>query len=370
MRLSALNDFLILRHLRHSEFKAFLGVSPIKFVDEAKIFVKAGDGGNGCISFRREKYVPRGGPNGGDGGKGGDVIFRADGQLATLLDFRYRHLYHAERGQHGKGKNQEGRSAPDLVLRVPVGTVVRDAETGDLLRDLTQDDESFVVARGGRGGRGNARFATSTNQAPRRAEPGRAGESRSLLLELKLIADVGIIGYPNAGKSTLISRDLGGAAQDCRLPFHHPRSQSWRGVAGRPSRQIVVADIPGIIEGAHQGAGLGLQFLRHVQRTSLLLHLLDLSELNDRDPVQDFRTLNRELSLFDSALAEKPQIVALNKIDTPEAKKKLPRVRGYFKRMKKEVYPISALTGEGVSDLLWALSRQVRDRKRMNSVEP
>jgi GTPase len=346
-----------------------LGVSPIKFVDEAKIFVKAGDGGNGCISFRREKYVPRGGPNGGDGGKGGDVIFRADGQLATLLDFRYRPLYHAERGQHGKGKNQEGRSAPDLVLRVPVGTVVRDAETGDLLRDLTQDDERFVVARGGRGGRGNARFATATNQAPRRAEPGREGESRSLLLELKLIADVGIIGYPNAGKSTLISRISAVKPKIADYPFT-TLVPNLGVVSLGPSREIVVADIPGIIEGAHRGAGLGLQFLRHVQRTSLLLHLLDLSELNDRDPVQDFRTLNRELSLFDSALAEKPQLVALNKIDTPEAKKKLPRVRGYFKRMKKEAYPISALTGEGVSDLLWALSRQVGDRKRMNSVEP
>ncbi len=331
--------------------------------------MKAGDGGNGCISFRREKYVPRGGPNGGDGGKGGDVIFKADGQLATLLDFRYRPLYHAPRGQHGKGKNQEGRGAPDLLLRVPMGTIVRDAETGDLLKDLTQDEEEFVAAKGGRGGRGNARFATPTNQAPRRAEPGREGESRSLLLELKLIADVGIIGYPNAGKSTLISRISAVKPKIADYPFT-TLVPNLGVVSLGPSRQIVVADIPGIIEGAHRGAGLGLQFLRHVQRTSLLLHLIDLSELNERDPVQDFRNLNRELSLFDSALAEKPQIVALNKIDTPAAQKKLPRVRRYFKRLKKEVYPISALTGEGVSDLLWALSRQVDDRKRKNSVEP
>ena len=297
------------------------------------------------------------------------MILTADGQLATLLDFRYRPLYHAKRGQHGKGKDQEGRSAPDLVVRVPVGTVVRDAETGALLKDFTRDRETLVAARGGLGGRGNARFATSTNQAPRHAEPGRAGESRSLLLELKLIADVGIIGYPNAGKSTLISRISAVRPKIADYPFTTLVPNLGVVSLGK-ERQIVVADIPGIIEGAHHGAGLGLQFLRHVQRTSLLLHLLDLSELNERDPVQDFQSLNRELFLFDSALAEKPQIVALNKIDTAAAKKKLTRVRGYFRRIKKEVYPISALTGEGVPELLWALSRQVAERKKEDLVEP
>ncbi len=288
---------------------------------------------------------------------------KADGQLSTLLDFHYRQLYHANRGQHGKGKNQEGRSAPDLIIPVPVGTLIRDEETGDLRRDFTENGEIFVVARGGFGGRGNARFATPTHQAPRNAEPGQAGESRWLRLELKLMADVGIIGYPNAGKSTLISKISAVRPKIADYPF--TTLVPNLGVVSFGDRsQFVVADIPGIIEGAHRGAGLGLKFLRHVQRTSLLLHLLDLSDLSQRDPVEDYRTLNKELSLFDPALAEKPQIVALNKIDTPEAKQKLAKVRGYFRRIKKEVYPISALTGEGLPELLGSLSRHLFKRPK------
>lgn len=288
---------------------------------------------------------------------------KADGQLSTLLDFHYRQLYHANRGQHGKGKNQEGRSAPDLIIPVPVGTLIRDEETGDLLRDFTANGETFVAARGGFGGRGNARFATPTHQAPRNAEPGQAGESRWLRLELKLMADVGIIGYPNAGKSTLISKISAVRPKIADYPF--TTLVPNLGVVSFGDRsQFVVADIPGIIEGAHRGAGLGLKFLRHVQRTSLLLHLLDLSDLSQRDPVADYRTLNKELSLFDPALAEKPQIVALNKIDTPEAKQKLAKVRGYFRRIKKEVYPISALTGEGLPELLGSLSRHLFKRPK------
>jgi GTP-binding protein len=283
------------------------------------------------------------------------VIFRADGQLSTLLDFHYRQLYHAKRGQHGKGKNKEGRSAPDLIIPVPLGTLIRDDENGDLLKDLTRDGESFVVARGGRGGRGNARFTTSTHQAPRYAETGQKGEARWLRLELKLMADVGIIGFPNAGKSTLISKISSLRPKIADYPFT-TLVPNLGMVSWRDHRPFVVADIPGIIEGAHRGAGLGLKFLRHVQRTSFLLHLLDLSDLPQRDPVDDYKALNRELSLFDPSLAGKPQVVALNKIDTPEAKEKLPKVKGYFKRIKTKVYPISALTGEGLPELLGALT--------------
>ncbi len=282
---------------------------------------------------------------------------KADSQLSTLLDFHYRQHYHAQRGQHGKGKDQEGRSGEDLVIPVPVGTLVHEADSGELLKDFTGDGEIFVAARGGPGGRGNARFATSTRQAPRHAESGKEGESRSLRLELKLMADVGIIGFPNAGKSTLISRISAVRPKIADYPF--TTLVPNLGVVSLGDRQIVVADIPGIVEGAHRGAGLGLKFLRHVQRTSLLIHLLDLSDSNQRDPGEDFRTLNRELALFDRALARKPQIVALNKIDIPEGKNKLSAVKGYFKKLGKEVYPISAVTGEGVAKLLGAVARQL-----------
>jgi GTP-binding protein len=286
------------------------------------------------------------------------VLLKTDDQLSTLLDFRYRQHYHAKRGQHGKGKNQEGRSAPTLILPVPRGTIVRDAQSGEELRDLTDEKETFVLARGGKGGRGNARFATPIHQAPRRAEPGQPGESRWVLLELKLMADVGIIGYPNAGKSTLISKVSSVRPKIADYPFT-TLVPNLGVVSWRDHLPFVIADIPGIIEGAHRGAGLGLQFLRHVQRTSLLLHVLDLSSLNPRDPLEDYRILNRELALFDPGLARKPQVVALNKIDDPESRKRLPPILAYFKRIKKPTYPISGLSGEGLPKLLGALTRHL-----------
>ena len=286
------------------------------------------------------------------------MILRADGQLSTLLDFHYRQLYHAKRGQHGRGKDQEGRSGPDLTIPVPVGTIIRDEETGDLLKDFTKNGDVFIVARGGQGGRGNARFVTPTHQAPRNAEPGQTGESRWLRVELKLMADVGIVGYPNAGKSTLISKISAVRPKIADYPF--TTLVPNLGVVSVGERcQFVIADVPGIIEGAHRGAGLGLKFLRHVERTSLLLHLLDLSNLSLGDPVEKFRALNRELSLFDPALGKKPQMIALNKIDTPEAKQKLSKTMSYFKRIRKEVFPISALTGEGLRELLGAIAKSL-----------
>ncbi len=291
------------------------------------------------------------------------MIFRADVQLSTLIDFHYQQHYHAKRGQHGRGKNQEGRSAPNMVVPLPVGTLIRDAETGELLQDFTQDQESFIAARAGRGGRGNARFATPTLQAPRHAEPGFPGEAKTLRLELKLMADVGIVGFPNVGKSTLISKISAVRPKIADYPFT-TLVPNLGVVRFQDHQSFVIADIPGIIEGAHQGAGLGLKFLRHVERTSLILHLLDVSDGSQRNPIEDYATLNRELALFDSALAEKPQIVALNKIDTPDAKEKLPRILQTFQRMKRKVYPISALTGQGLTSLLAALVKQLASRPK------
>jgi GTPase len=302
--------------------------------------------------------VPRGGPDGGDGGKGGDVIFRSDAQLSTLLDFRYQQHYSAQRGRHGKGKTQEGKSAPDLLVPVPVGTLVWETKSGKLLKDFTAPGETFCAARGGRGGRGNARFATATRQAPRRADPGGPGEERELRLELRLLGDVGIIGFPNAGKSTLISKISAARPKIADYPFTTLVPQlGVVSFGGHPP--FVIADIPGIIEGAHEGTGLGLKFLRHLQRTSLLLHLLDLSAPPPRDPVADYETLNRELALFDPELSRKPQVVALNQTAVPGAGEKLPRLRAHFRRFDREVFPISALTGDGLRRLLGELVRKL-----------
>jgi GTPase len=279
---------------------------------------------------------------------------QSDPQLSTLLDFRYQQNYLAKRGQHGKGKNQEGKSAPDLLVPVPVGTLVWEAPTGKLLQDFTRAGETFCAARGGKGGRGNARFATATHQTPRRADPGRPGEERQLRLELKLLADVGIIGFPNAGKSTLISKISAARPKIADYPFTTLVPQLGIVSFGEHS-SFVIADIPGIIEGAHEGAGLGLKFLRHVERTSLLLHLLDLSAPPPRDPIADYETLNRELALFDPALSRKPQVVGLNKTDMPEAREKVARVQRYFGKLGREAFPISALNGEGLRRLLGAL---------------
>src|SRR5947209_3790055 len=291
------------------------------FVDEIDIFVKSGDGGAGCVSFRREKYVPRGGPDGGDGGDGGSVWLEADPALTTLLDYHYKRHYHAERGQHGEGSNRHGASGSDLVLRVPLGTVVADRDTGERLGDLTAAGQRILTVRGARGGRGNARFATSTNRAPRRADLGRPGAERWLHLELKLLADVGVIGFPNAGKSTLVSRRSAAQPKIADYPFT-TLAPTLGIVRVDADRTFVIADLPGLIQGAAEGKGLGHQFLRHTERTRLLLHVLDLDPQTGRDPLEDFEIINDELRRYSVELAGRPQIVVANKADIPEAEER------------------------------------------------
>ena len=328
----------------------------MKFVDEVRIHVKAGDGGNGCVSFRRERFVPKGGPDGGDGGKGGDLILQADAQLTTLLDLTYPQQFLARKGTHGRGKNQTGRSGEDLVIRVPVGTLVRDDQIGDVLQDLVFEGQRFVVAKGGRGGRGNARFATATRRAPRHSEKGEEGEERWLRLELKLLADVGIIGYPNTGKSTLLSKISSARPKIADYPFTTLTPNL--GVVNREGhRPFVVADIPGLIWGASKGAGLGLTFLRHVERTRLLIHLLDVSEGPSRSPVDDFRALNQELNAYHPSMSGKAQIVALNKIDIPSVRVRVLNIEKQFEEIGYRLYAISGKTGEGVEGLLEEAAR-------------
>jgi GTP-binding protein len=328
----------------------------MKFVDEARIHVKAGDGGNGCVSFRRERFVPRGGPNGGDGGKGGDVILQADAQLTTLLDLTYPKQFRAQKGSHGKGKDQTGKNGEDLIIRLPVGTLVRDDQTEEVLQDLLFDGQRFVVVEGGRGGRGNARFATPTLRAPRHAQKGEEGQECWLRFELKLLADVGLMGYPNVGKSTLLSRISSARPKIADYPF--TTLVPNLGVVNREDHQpFVVADIPGLIEGASKGAGLGLTFLRHVERTRLLIHLLDISEGPSRDAVKDFHALNHELKAYDPSLQKKTQLVALNKIDLPSVRERAMDIENQFEKMGHRLYLISGQTGEGVKDLMKAVSR-------------
>jgi GTP-binding protein len=330
------------------------------FVDQAKILVRGGRGGNGCVSFRREKYVPRGGPNGGDGGDGGSVILQSDAALSTLLDLRY-HAYNvAADGAHGKGKDMHGKRGEDLIIRVPLGTVLKEPETDEILWDFQHDGDRFIAARGGRGGKGNARFATSTNQAPRFATPGEAGAERWLLVELKLLADVGLIGFPNAGKSTLIARLS--AAKPKIAPYPFTTLTPHLGVVQLSDyATCVLADIPGLIPGAHQGKGLGLQFLKHIERTRLLVHLLDLAATEEgRAPWQDFVALNHELACFDPALAQRPQIVVATKIDLPEVRQRLPEVQHDFAAQGYEVLPLSAATGEGIATLIARLAQRLQ----------
>jgi GTP-binding protein len=317
------------------------------FFDEAKIHVKAGDGGNGAVAFRREKFVPRGGPAGGNGGQGGNVIVEVDPQLNTLVHFKKKVHFKAGRGAHGKGKNQTGARGDDAVVFVPPGTLVRDDATGDLLGDLTEPNQQVVVARGGRGGRGNASFATSTRQAPRLAERGAPGEELWLRLELRLLADVGLIGMPNAGKSTLLAAVSAARPKIADYPF--TTLQPNLGVVTIGEYDFVLADLPGLIEGAHTGAGLGHQFLRHVERTRLLIHVLDGA---DDDPLGHFDQINQELRLFKPTLAERPQIVVLNKMDLPDARDRWHRVKTAINARDLPVYAISAATGEGVRDLM------------------
>jgi GTPase len=326
----------------------------LKFVDEVRIHVKAGDGGDGAVAWRREKFIPRGGPAGGDGGDGGDVALVVDPQLATLLDYRYVREHKAKSGEAGRGSDQNGQNGPHLELRVPPGTTVRDAATGELLHDLAEAGQRVVVAKGGKGGLGNMNFATSTNQAPRFAEEGTPGEEKDLVLELKLLADVGIVGFPNAGKSTLISRISRARPKIADYPFTtlvpNLGVVGWRG-----EKSFVVADIPGLIEGAHQGAGLGHQFLRHIERCRVLVHLVDGAPQGEgRSPKADLDAIDRELALYSPVLAEKPQIVAVNKVDVPEARKAAAALERALARRKKRprVLPISAVTGEGIDALL------------------
>ncbi len=320
------------------------------FVDEVEVSVKAGDGGRGCVSFRREKYVPRGGPDGGDGGRGGSVILEADEGLTTLLDFRYRRHYAAARGEHGKGSDKHGASAPDLVLRIPVGTVVRERDTGLLLGELTRDGQRLVVAQSGRGGRGNAHFATSTRRAPRIAEPGGIGEERWLALELKLLADVGVVGFPNAGKSTLVARLSAARPKIAAYPFT-TLVPTLGLVRIDDERSFVIADIPGLIPGASEGKGLGLRFLRHVERTRVLVHLLDLDPATGRDPVEDWRFIQHELAEYSPELARRPQILAANKVDVEGSRPRLERIRALAEREGLPLVALSARTGAGLDEL-------------------
>lgn len=333
----------------------------MSFVDEVDIHVSAGSGGNGCLSFRREKYVPRGGPDGGDGGGGGSVYIVATPTKNTLVDFRFHPEFAARRGQHGQGANRTGSTAPDLEIHVPIGTLVfekrLDGEVAPLA-DLTHEGARVLVARGGRGGRGNARFVSSTNRAPRRTEPGEHGEERFLRLQLKLIADAGLVGFPNAGKSTLISR----------ISAARPKIAEYRFTTLTPNlgvvtlsddRSFVVADVPGLIAGAHEGHGLGDRFLRHIERTKVLVHLVDVSSASGRDPVDDFESIQRELRLFDPAVAAKPQIVAANKIDALDDPARARALEEHVEGLRLPFCRISGVTGEGVDALLDAIWRQL-----------
>ncbi len=334
----------------------------MKFVDEVKIHAKAGDGGRGCVSFRREKFVPLGGPDGGDGGDGGDVFFRVEGGLSTLLDFRYRVHYKAERGGHGMGKTRHGKNGDSLYIQVPPGTLIYNAETGERLADLTEADQELLVLKGGRGGRGNARFATSTNRAPRHAQPGTPGEECWLRLELKLLADVGLVGMPNAGKSTLISTVSAAKPKIADYPF--TTLVPNLGVVRYGDHQsFVMADIPGLIEGASDGQGLGTRFLRHVERTDLFLHLIDLSSLQQGDPLENFAMLNRELEKHNPLMLEKPQIVVLTKTDLPEVRERMGEVTPWFVEQGYRILPISAATGEGLQELVRTIGSEL-ERQR------
>jgi GTP-binding protein len=329
------------------------------FVDEAKIRVKAGDGGNGCVSFRREKYIPKGGPDGGDGGKGGDVYFVTDENLDTLMDFAGKHNWHAEDGKPGSSNNKTGASGEDLLIRVPPGTLVYDTELDLLLKDLDEPGLKVCVCLGGRGGKGNKQFATSTYQAPRYAEPGKPGQERNLRLELKLIADVGLVGMPNAGKSTLISRCSKARPKIASYPF--TTLEPILGIVELTGeRRFVMADLPGLIEGAHKGAGLGFEFLRHIERTRIIVHLLDIMPMDDSEPVKNYNRIRKELEQYSKTLADKPEVIVANKIDLePEGK----IVKKLKKKLRHRIIPISAVTGEGIKDLCELLWKKVKKEK-------
>jgi len=331
----------------------------MKFVDEVRIYVKAGDGGKGAVAFRREKFMPRGGPSGGDGGKGGTVFLEADENYTTLLDYRFVPEHKAKNGEPGGGSDCNGKDGADIVLKVPVGTLVRDAHSGELLFDLSNNGQRVVLCKGGKGGLGNMNFATSTRQAPRFAQPGTPGEEKEVVLELRLLADVGLLGFPNAGKSTLISRLSRAKPKVADYPFT-TLTPHLGVVQYKDHRSFVMADIPGIIEGAHAGAGLGHQFLRHVDRCRVLIHLIDCSaEGEGREPKKDLAVLNKELELHSEELAKKPQIIAANKVDLPDARARAKKLATALRRKKIPVFLISSATGEGVAELVDAVAERI-----------
>ncbi|KIU13094.1 GTPase ObgE [Bacillus subtilis] len=329
------------------------------FVDQVKVYVKGGDGGNGMVAFRREKYVPKGGPAGGDGGKGGDVVFEVDEGLRTLMDFRYKKHFKANRGEHGMSKNQHGRNADDMVIKVPPGTVVTDDDTKQVIADLTEHGQRAVIARGGRGGRGNSRFATPANPAPQLSENGEPGKERYIVLELKVLADVGLVGFPSVGKSTLLS--VVSSAKPKIADYHFTTLVPNLGmVETDDGRSFVMADLPGLIEGAHQGVGLGHQFLRHIERTRVIVHVIDMSGLEGRDPYDDYLTINQELSEYNLRLTERPQIIVANKMDMPQAAENL---EAFKEKLTDDypVFPVSAVTREGLRELLFEVANQLEN---------
>jgi GTPase len=329
------------------------------FVDQVKIYVKGGDGGNGMVAFRREKYVPKGGPAGGDGGRGADVVFEVEEGLRTLMDFRYQRHFKAPRGEHGMSKGQHGRGSKDMIVKVPPGTVVMDAETNEVIADLVEHGQRAIIAKGGRGGRGNTRFATPANPAPEIAENGEPGQERDVILELKLLADVGLVGFPSVGKSTLLS--VVSSAKPKIAEYHFTTIVPNLGmVETDDGRSFVMADLPGLIEGAHAGVGLGHQFLRHIERTRVIVHVIDMAAMEGRDPYEDYLTINRELKEYNLRLTERPQIIVANKMDMPEAEENLQK----FKEQLQEdypIFPISAITRQGLRELLFAVADKIEE---------
>jgi len=335
------------------------------FIDEAQIWVKAGDGGNGCLSFRREKFIPKGGPDGGDGGRGGSVYFQATENLDTLMDFAGKHHWNAQNGRPGSGNNRHGSDGQDLIINVPPGTLIYDCDLDLLLKDLNKVGMKVCICRGGKGGRGNKAFATSTNQTPRQTEPGRKGQERNIRLELKLIADVGLVGMPNAGKSTLISRCSAARPKIADYPF--TTIEPVLGIVELSDfRRFVMADIPGLIEGAHNGAGLGVAFLKHIERTTIIAHILDIMPTDGSDPVENYYSLRRELAQYSKTLAKKAEIIIANKIDLdPDGKV----VKDLKKKLNKTIIPISAVTGERIkelSELLWQKVKETKKEKKLD----
>ena len=335
----------------------------MRFVDQCRLKVVAGDGGNGAAAFRREKFVPFGGPSGGDGGRGGDVVFVGAEGMSTLLDFTYMRTIEADRGEHGQGSDCHGRAGADRVVQIPVGTQIRDAETGELLADITAHEQRIVLARGGRGGRGNIHFATPFDRAPRRAEKGEAGERRELLLELKVLADVGLLGFPNVGKSTFVSAVSAARPKIADYPFTTLTPTlgmvALGGGPGAGGTNFVIADIPGLVPGASEGVGLGIQFLKHVERTRVLLHLVTLDHGEGREPLADYRAIREELKKFSPELSERPEIVALSKADLPEVREAYPELKRRFKRAGIQLRLVSAATREGVAEIVAALAEQI-----------